>query len=138
MFSLLKSSRASQFVFYIVVIFVAIVSWKSQAYMQKVAEQQLSSQRAGGWVIVDKLTDVQTKQLDAYLELNRLLTTLGTTLMGAVLFLMFDSNRKLVWKGRWWAALLGVLFVSVSIFCGLRSVSFFPLGCWRDSSNYIL
>ena len=97
---------------------------KSNVYAEG-GSTALNSRAAGGWVVVEKLSDVETKQLDAYLELNRLLTTLGTTMLGAVFFLMFDSSRKLVWKRRWWAAFLGTLFTSVSIFFGYVAYLFF-------------
>jgi hypothetical protein len=133
MIRLFQSPRTSEFAFYFVVILVAVASWESQTYMQKVAAQQLNSRAAGGWVVVEKLSDVETKQLDAYLELNRLLTTLGTTMLGAVFFLMFDSSRNFVWKRRWWAAFLGTLFTSVSIFFGYVAYLFF-ISMLRDGN----
>jgi hypothetical protein len=117
--------RLSEFAVYAVVMLVAVGSWVSQNYMTKVATQQLIQINRGiKGVVVDKLSDLQAKQLDAYLELNRLLTTLGTTLLGAVFFLIF-SEKRLVWRQRSWAAMLGTLFVSVSIFFGYVAYLFF-------------
>ena len=104
--------------FYILVIVVGIGAWASQSYMKSLAQKQILSQ--GGIVgpELERLTDFQSKQLDAYFELNRLLTTLGTTLLGAVFFLLFGGFKAPAWEQHQWAAVLGVLFVSVSIFFG--------------------
>ena len=117
---LFQSIRVSDLVWYVVVILVAILSWESQSFMQHLANKQLQAQAQVGVVGESSvnLSAVQTKQFDAYLELNRLLTTLGTTLLGAVFFLLFNSSRRLVWKRRRWAAFLGALFIAVSIFFG--------------------
>jgi hypothetical protein len=128
MAQLFQSARLSEFVFYVVIILVATVSWESQKLMQRLANQQLASQGGIGEEVVEKLTDVQAKQLDAYLELNRLLTTLGTTLLGAVFFLMFNRGSRLVWKRSSWSAFLGTLFISVSIFFGYVAYLFFISG----------
>lgn len=120
---LLEVPRLRELLVYAVVAFVAIMSWESQDFMKRSAAHQLTLQGGIAGVVVEKLSDVQTKQFDAYLELNRLLTTLGTTLLGAVFFLMFNS--KFVWKRRTWAAILGTLSISVSIFFSYVAYLFF-------------
>jgi hypothetical protein len=117
------SHGIGDFGFYIVVIFVAIVSWWTQSYMASVAQRQLTRQAPkdgifGAVVPVTELTNVQERQLDAYLEVNRLLTTFGTTLLGALGFLLFGQQKAGTWKRHRWAAFLGALFVAVSIFFG--------------------
>lgn len=120
---LLNRPRLRELVVYGVVALVAVMSWESQDFMKRLAAHQLSLQGGIAGETVEKLSDVQAKQLDAYLELNRLLTTLGTTLLGAVFFLMFNS--KFVWKCRAWAAILGTLSISVSIFFSYIAYLFF-------------
>jgi hypothetical protein len=107
------------FGFYVVIVLIAVLAWESQKYMYAEGEREMS-QSGDGVVgeVHDKCTGVQTQQIDAYLEINRLLTTLGTTLLGAVFYLLFSSGKTLAWKQRRLAALLGTIFVAVSIFFG--------------------
>jgi len=120
---LLHGPRLRKLVVYGVVALVALMSWESQDFMKRLEAHRLAMQGGIAGVVVDSLSDLQTKQLDAYLELNRLLTTLGTTLLGAVFFLMFNS--KFTWKSRTWSAMLGTLSISVSIFFSYVAYLFF-------------
>ena len=110
-----------EFGFYLIVFLVAIAAWEGQSYMygtgEKIIVQQ--SQAEGGVVneVPEKCNGLQTQQIDAYMEVNRLLTTLGTTLLGAVFYLL-SGGTKVVWTCRRWAALTGMIFVAVSIFFG--------------------
>ena len=110
--------KITDFGFYIVVIAVGIGAWASQNYMQSIAQKQLVAQGGIAGPVLQTLTDLQSKQLDAYFDLNRLLTTLGTTILGAVFFVLFGGRKGSGWDQHWWAAVMGVLFVSVSIFFG--------------------
>jgi hypothetical protein len=113
-----RRPRILDFGFYLVVIVVGVGAWASQYFMQSFAQRQLLSQ--GGIVgpALERLTDLQSKQLDAYFDLNRLLTGLGTTLLGAVFFFLFGGGKATPWRQHWWAAVVSVLCVSVSIFFG--------------------
>ncbi|MFZ0820181.1 MAG: hypothetical protein WAM91_08930 [Candidatus Acidiferrales bacterium] len=105
--------------FYIVILLIGIVAWEGQSYMYAAGEKELVDSQGGiAGESRDKCTAVQTQQIDAYLEINRLLTTLGTTLLGAVFFLLFSTGKTLAWKRRKGAAVLGTTFVAVSIFFG--------------------
>ena len=104
--------------FYFVIFLVAASAWESQSYMQWLGHNQLAAQGGIAGVVLDQLSPIQVKQLDAYMDINRLLTTLGTTLLGAVFFLIFSGSKSTPWKQHQWAALLGALFISVSIFFG--------------------
>lgn len=109
----------SDFGFYIVVLFIAAVAWESQSYMYTAGERRILTENGGvAGEVVDQCSGVQTQQIGAYLEINRLLTTLGTTLLGAVFYLLFSGGKTLAWKRRKWAAMLGTIFVAVSIFFG--------------------
>ncbi len=115
--------------FYIAVVFFAIAAWGTQSWMSALAQRQLvekapTSGIFGEAVPVTQLTDVQQRQLDAYLEVNRLLTTLGTTLLGALGFLLFGQQKAGAWTRHRWAAFLGTFFVAVSIFFGYVAYSF--------------
>jgi hypothetical protein len=117
------------FGFYIAVVFCAIAAWGTQSWMSSLAQRQLiekapASGIYGEAVPVTQLTDIQQRQLDAYLEVNRLLTTLGTTLLGALGFLLFGQQKAGAWTKHWWAAFLGAFFVAVSIFFGYVAYSF--------------
>jgi hypothetical protein len=113
-----RRPRIMDFGFYIIVIIVGTGAWASQSYMQSLAQKQILSR--GGIVgpELKHLTDLQSEQLGAYFELNRLLTTLATTLLGAVFFFLFGGRKANAWEQHWWAAVLGVLLVCVSIFFG--------------------
>ncbi len=69
-----------------------------------------------------QLDNIQERQLDAFLEMNRLLTQFATTLLGALGFLLF-VRRGSGTRHRW-AALVGALCMAVSIFFGYVAYSF--------------
>lgn len=115
------SSRFAEIGFYLVVLLVAVVAWKTQSFMATEAQRQFAAQTPSDGIYGQPLTQldgVQEKQLDAYLEVNRLLTTFGTTLLGALGFLLFGQQKASDWTRHRWAAWLGVLLVAVSIFFG--------------------
>jgi hypothetical protein len=120
--------RIKDLAFYIVVFLIAIVAWESQKYMYSTGEKIILQQSvaAGGVVgeVLSQCNGVQKQQIDAYLEVNRLLTTLGTTLLGAVFYLLSGGVEKFEWKCRRWAAITGMIFVAISIFFGYVAYSF--------------
>ena len=123
------SRSIGDFGFYVVVILVAIVSWGTQSYMTSLPKHQLRDKAPPGGIFgeavpVTQLTNVQERQLDAYMEVNRLLTTLGTTLLGALGFLLFGQQKADAWTRHRLAAILGAFFVAVSIFFGYVAYSF--------------
>lgn len=109
--------------FYIVVIVVAILAWTFEGYMNRRDLQQLESQGGLGPDAVTQLDSVQAKELDAFLDLNQQVTTLGTALLGGVCYLLFNSSKGSVWKKRK-SAVAGALLISVSIFFGFVSYSY--------------
>src|SRR4029077_19391197 len=116
MAQLILRLRVKDFAFYIAILFIAIAAWQGQRYMYAAGEREIVTANGGiaGEVVTD-CNGVQKQQIDAYMEINRLLTTLGTTLLGAVFFLMFSNGKTLTWKRRRWAAMLGTIFVAISI-----------------------
>jgi hypothetical protein len=119
--------RFKDFGFYIVVFLIAVVAWEGQTRMYKVGESAIlaEGQNNGGIVgeILSQCSGVENQQIQAYMEINRLLTTLGTTLLGAVFYLL-SGGTKFVWTCRRWAALTGMIFVAISIFFGYVAYSF--------------
>jgi len=100
----IKNRALTDFGFYIIVIVTAALAWESQNYMT-VESQRLQKQSQDG-ILGEKLTqlnDVQQRQLDAYLEVNRLLTTFGTTILGALGFVLFGRERARTWTRHRWA-----------------------------------
>jgi hypothetical protein len=95
--------------------------------------QRRLSEEVGGIVgtALTQLNNVQERQLDAYLEVNRLLTTFGTTLLGALGILLFGQHKSSTWERHRWAATLGALCVAISIFFGYVAYLFI-LSMLRD------
>jgi hypothetical protein len=112
--------KFGHFGFYIVIIFVATAAWQSQSYMTSLSQRRLREQSQGGIVgtALTQLNDVQQRQLDAYLEVNRLLTTFGTAILGAFGFLLLGQEKPGTWQRHRLAVVIGVLCVAVSIFFG--------------------
>jgi hypothetical protein len=96
MTQLILRLRVKDFAFYIAILFIATATWQGQRYMYAAGEREIVTANGGiaGEVVTD-CSGIEKQQIDAYLEINRLLTTLGTTLLGAVFFLMFNSGRTL-------------------------------------------
>jgi hypothetical protein len=103
--------------FYLIVVALAAIAWQTQKDMTTISQRFLESQGgvAGASVVLD---NIKERQLDAYLEMNRLLTTLGTTLLGALGFLLFGREKGAPLTQHRWAAFLSVFCVAISIFFG--------------------
>ncbi len=125
--------RLADLGFYIVVVFVGIVVWQIQGYMTLLDQRRITQQSQSGVIgpVLTQLDNVQERQLDAYLEVNRLLTTFGTTLLGALGFLLIGQQRAGTWTRHRWACFVGVLCVAVSIFFGYVAYLFI-LSMLRD------
>lgn len=113
----IPKSIVESFGFYIVVVVLAVVSWQTQKDMTTTSQRFLQAQGgvAGTAVVLDSIKE---RQLDAYLEMNRLLTTLGTTLLGALGFLLFGREKGGQLTRHRWAAFVSVFCVAISIFFG--------------------
>jgi hypothetical protein len=61
---------------------------------------------------------IPDKAVDAFLEMNRLLTTLGTSLLGAMALLLFSGFRGRACSREIWAAVAGAVSVGLSIYYG--------------------
>ncbi len=91
----------ARFGFYVAVIALAVVVWLLQdnLFSRPYIEAQ-----------TEALNPLQDKQLDAFLEMNRLLVTLGTATLGALGFMMTTaSKRNLAWRELLSAAASAVL-----------------------------
>ena len=110
----------SDFGFYICAALLAIASWEFQGHIWA------TSQLPPGTILGQEIpfADMIKQQLDAYLEVNRLLTTLATTVLGALGIVLFRGGTGLTSTRRLWAAMLGALLVAVSIFFGYVAYGF--------------
>ena len=61
---------------------------------------------------------IQEKAVDAFLEMNRLLTTLATTLLGAMGLLLLGGFKGKTCSRELWAAVAGAISVCLSIYYG--------------------
>ena len=116
------SPRASRLAFYVGCIVLAAAVYGIEVRMQNPQPQILgeipNSDSSGE--IAGTINNVEQAQLNALLEMNRLITTLGTTLMGALGFLL--ANRKARSRLReMWAAFASFVCVGISIFYGYEA-----------------
>jgi hypothetical protein len=93
---------------------VAMV-WLLEVYMQN------RTQAAGVYgSLIDALTPLQEKQLSAFMQMNQLLITLGTTLLGAMGFLLVGRRGARSFR-ELWAPLMSALCVGLSLYFGYRA-----------------
>jgi len=70
--------------------------------------------------LIVQLSPLQDKQMSAFLEMNRLLITLATSLLGAIGFLL--ANKREGQSARaLWAALASAVCVGLSLYFGYRA-----------------
>jgi hypothetical protein len=98
---------------YIIAMGVVAVVWLFEFYMQH------RTQLYGS--LIEKLNPLQEKQLAAFLEMNRLLITLGTTLLGAMGFLLTGERKAESSRRELRAAFGSALCVGLSLYFGYRA-----------------
>jgi len=101
--------RIGKLAFYLGAIAIAVVAWQVQRFAsgQHILEPQ-----------VESLTQLQENELQAFLDMNRLLTTLGTTMLGALGFLLASGRKDLTGSSVQWPALVSGAFAGLSVFFG--------------------
>jgi len=118
-----------RFGFYLGVLVIAGAVWEVQHYLQSAP------------AIYDSIP-IQTEAVSAFLEMNRLLTTLATTLLGALGLLLFGGFRGKSCSRELWAAVVGAVSVSLSIYCGyvayLAVISMLEAGSFDPYSPQLL
>jgi hypothetical protein len=118
-----------RFGFYFGAIVLAAVVWRIEHYLQSGPSIYLA-------------TPIQDKAVDAFLEMNRLLTTLATTLLGAMGLLLFGGFRGRSCSRELWAAIAGAVSVSLSIYYGyvayLAVISMLETGSFDPYSPQLL
>ena len=95
--------------FYIGTVAIALAAWQVQRYV------------AGQYILeplVESLNQLQEKELQAFLDMNRLLTTLGTTMLGALGFLLASGRSDQRGLSVRWPALASGAFAGLSVFFG--------------------
>lgn len=98
--------------FYVAILVLAVATF--------IFEVQLQSGAQVYGVQIDHLTQLQEKQLDAFLNMNSLLTTLGTALLGAVGFLMV-RGRKTSSPTHLWAGFGSAICAMLSLYFGYQA-----------------
>jgi len=101
--------RLGRIGYYIGAAAIAVLAWQAQRYTS--GQQIFESQ-------VDSLTQLQEQQLQAFLDMNRLLTTLGTTMLGALGFLLASGSKGKSGSSVRWSALASGAFAGLSVFFG--------------------
>jgi len=81
---------------------------------------QFQKHMSGNFIepLVTTLNSTQEKELDALLEMNRLITTLDTGLLGATGFLLINRRRAFRWPVILWTAFGSAVCVALSVFFG--------------------
>jgi hypothetical protein len=100
-----------RFSFYFSIVLIALVVWRIEHYMQ--SELPIFS-----------VAPIQEKAVDAFLEMNRLLTTLATTLLGAMGLLLVGGFRGKSCTRELWAAIVGAVSAGISIYYGYAAYLF--------------
>lgn len=85
----LSRPDVGRFAFYLAVIALAVLVWRLQSSM--FSQSYIEAQ-------IEDLTPLEARQLDAFLQMNSLLVTLGTAVMGALGFLIGAGKRSLSWR----------------------------------------
>jgi hypothetical protein len=115
--------KMTRLAFYAGCIGLAVLAYGIEVHMQnsqQVLGEISSSGSSGQLTQPGSISNAQQAQLSALLEMNQLITTLGTTLMGALGFLL--ANRKAASKSRGlWAAFASFASVGLSIYFGYRA-----------------
>jgi hypothetical protein len=81
---------------------------------------QFQKHMTGNWIepLVTNLDAGQSKELDAFLEMNRLITTLDTTLLGAMGFILANGRKTQRSGTTMWIAFASAFCVFLSLFFG--------------------
>ena len=101
-------TRISRVAFYIGDAIFVVAVWQFQSHV--------TGRYLEPWV--GSLSPLQERQLDAFLEMNRLITTLGTALLGATGFLLINGRKTHLQSGVLWTAIGAAVCVSLSLFFG--------------------
>lgn len=105
----LTRSKLARFGFYLVVAALALAVWRIQQHL--FATPYLEPLKTD-------LTSLDQQQLSAFLEMNRLLITLGTAILGGLGFVLSRSRRRaLAWR-ELWPVLASALFAGFSLYFG--------------------
>jgi len=120
---------AEKYGFYFGAIVLAIVVWRLELYL-----------RSGPMIYQE--TPIQDKAVDAFLEMNRLLTTLATTLLGAMGLLLFGGFRGRSCSRGLWIAIVGAVSLALSMYYGyvafLLVISMLSAGSFDPYSPHLL
>ncbi|HXA76309.1 MAG TPA: hypothetical protein VNV41_04180 [Candidatus Acidoferrales bacterium] len=118
-----------RFGFYIGAALLAAAVWQVERYMQSGAT-------------IYQAIPIQQEVVSAFLEMNRLLTTLATTLLGAMGLLLFGGFRGKSCSRELWAAIAGTVCVGLSIYYGyvayLAVISMLETGSFDPYSPQLL
>jgi len=107
--------RLSRLIFYIAAILCAVVAWKLQQHYigtpQWPADGIISSSETD-------LSSWEAKGIEAASQMNSLLTTLGTAMLGAMGFLLINIHSAHHRPRHLWSALASAVCVGASIYFG--------------------
>ena len=109
----MSQSSIARLVFYVGGTLLAVVVWRTELHMQ-------STQQVYG-EYTETLTGAQQSQLSAFLEMNRLITTLSTTLLGAMGFFLVNDTKGKGSTRELWAAFACAVCVGLSLFYGYHA-----------------
>jgi hypothetical protein len=103
-----KRATAFRLVFYLGATAFILAVWQYQKHIP------------GNWIepLTPSLSAGQGRELDALLEMNRLITTLGTGLLAAIGFLLVNVRRANRGSEALWAACCSAICVGLSLFFG--------------------
>jgi hypothetical protein len=98
-------SKIAKHGFYVGVMATAVVVGLMQLYIKSASP-------------VYEQIPMREKAVEAFMGMNQLITTLSTTLLGAMGFLLFSGRTANYWSRALWAAIAGAISVGLSLFYG--------------------
>jgi hypothetical protein len=101
----IRQRIVDRFAFYFGAIVLATVVWRIQIHLQSIP-------------IIGSGAPMKDRAVDAFLEMNRLLTTLSTSLLGAMGLLLFGGFNGRSCSRELWAAIVAAVSLGLSIYYG--------------------
>lgn len=124
----------SRYLFYVSVVALVLAVLLFQHYMDTRMSQPKTIISGSQFVPNDDMSTWDQKGIDVVAGLNSLLTTLGTAVLGAIGFLLWNVHRKGAQRPHMLSALLGAMCVALSLYFGF--VGHLHILWWTETKSF--